>query len=76
MVTVMEVAAMLRVSRATVYRLLHAGALPGMRVGKSLRVSRHAVETYLRDAALHDPPPAHPETRRRVSDSDTPATPG
>lgn len=51
----MEVAAMLRVSRATVYRLLHTGALPGMRVGKSLRVSRRAVETYLRDSALHDP---------------------
>lgn len=64
-VTVSEVAAMLRVSRATVYRLLHAGALPGMRVGRSLRVTRRAVDSYLRDSALHGPPPdAHVPSRR------------
>jgi WhiB family redox-sensing transcriptional regulator len=53
--TVAEVAAMLRVSRATIYRLVHAGRLPGMRVGRSVRVSRVAVERYLRDAALGGP---------------------
>jgi excisionase family DNA binding protein len=51
--TVVEIAAMMRVSRATVYRLLHAGDLPGIRVGRSLRVPRQAVETYMRTAALH-----------------------
>jgi excisionase family DNA binding protein len=53
--TVVEVAAMLRVSRATVYRLVHAGHLPGIRVGRSVRVSRDAVQKYLRDAALGGP---------------------
>jgi WhiB family redox-sensing transcriptional regulator len=53
--TVAEVAAMLRVSRATIYRLVHAGRLPGMRVGRSVRVSRVAVQKYLRDAALGGP---------------------
>jgi excisionase family DNA binding protein len=46
--TVVEIAATMRVSRATVYRLLHAGQLPSMRVGGSLRIPREAVETYVR----------------------------
>lgn len=50
--TVIEIAALLRVSRATVYRLLHAGRLPGMRVGKSMRVSRRAVEDYLHNSPI------------------------
>jgi excisionase family DNA binding protein len=53
--TVTEIAAMMRVSRATVYRLLHAGHLPRIRVGRSLRVSRHAVETYMRISTVHSP---------------------
>lgn len=53
--TVVEVAATLRVSRATVYRLVHARRLPAMRVGKSMRVSREAVEEYVRSAALGGP---------------------
>lgn len=50
--TVIEIAAMLRVSRATVYRLVHAGHLQGMRIGKSLRISRQAVEDYVRNSSL------------------------
>lgn len=48
--TVSEVAAELRVSRATVYRLLHAGTLPGRRFGKNLRVPRDAVATYIHNS--------------------------
>ena len=36
--TVAEVAAMMRVSKMTVYRLLHNGELPAVRVGRSFRV--------------------------------------
>ena len=36
--TVAEVAAMMRVSKMTVYRLVHAGELPAVRVGRSFRV--------------------------------------
>ncbi len=53
--TVAEVATMLRVSRTTIYRLVQAGRLPGMRVGRSVRVVRAAVQRYVRDAALGDP---------------------
>ena len=48
--TVAEVAAMMRVSKMTVYRLVHSGELPAARVGRSFRVPRNAVEDYLRSA--------------------------
>jgi excisionase family DNA binding protein len=48
--TVAEVAAMMRVSKMTVYRLVHGGELPAARVGRSFRVPRRAVEEYLRNA--------------------------
>jgi excisionase family DNA binding protein len=48
--TVAEVAALMRVSRMTVYRLVHAGRLPALRVGKSFRVPERAVHDYLRQS--------------------------
>lgn len=48
--TVAEVAALMRVSRMTVYRLVHSGELPAVRVGRSFRVPERAVHDYLRDA--------------------------
>jgi excisionase family DNA binding protein len=54
LITVVEVANALRVSRATVYRLVRSGVLPGKRVGKSVRVARRVVEQFLHDA---DAPP-------------------
>lgn len=46
--TVTEVAAMVRVSKMTVYRLVHNGELPAVRVGRSFRVSEDDVDEYLR----------------------------
>jgi excisionase family DNA binding protein len=48
--TVSEVAGVMRVSKMTVYRLLHSGELPGVRVGRSFRVPADALDTYLRSA--------------------------
>ena len=48
--TVAEVAAMMRVSKMTVYRLVHGGELPAVRVGRSFRVPEQAVHDYLRDS--------------------------
>lgn len=45
--TVAEVAQLARVSRMTVYRMVHAGELPAIRVGKSFRVPEAAVEEML-----------------------------
>jgi excisionase family DNA binding protein len=48
--TVAEVAALMRVSKMTVYRLVHGGELTAVRVGRSFRVPEHAVHAYLRGA--------------------------
>lgn len=45
--TVTEVAEMMRVSRMTVYRMIHAGELPAVRFGRSYRVPQSAVEEIL-----------------------------
>ena len=45
--TVAEVAAAMRVSKMTVYRLVHNGELPAVRVGRSFRVPEDAVDSYL-----------------------------
>ncbi|MGI9119710.1 MAG: helix-turn-helix domain-containing protein [Acidimicrobiales bacterium] len=45
--TVSEVAATLRVSTMTVYRLIKSGDLPAIRVGKSYRLSEDEVDRYL-----------------------------
>jgi excisionase family DNA binding protein len=46
--TVAEVAALMRVSKMTVYRLVQGGDLTAVRVGRSFRVPENAVHTYLR----------------------------
>lgn len=46
--TVAEVAALMRVSKMTVYRLVHSGELASVRVGRSFRVPERAVHDYLK----------------------------
>ncbi|GGL43013.1 hypothetical protein GCM10012283_27010 [Phycicoccus endophyticus] len=48
--TVAEVATIMRVSKMTVYRMVHAGELPAIRVGRSFRVPEDEVHTYLRSS--------------------------
>ncbi|MBG6185559.1 excisionase family DNA binding protein [Arthrobacter sp. CAN_A214] len=47
LLTVAEIAARMRVSRMTVYRLVQSGALEGIRFGRSYRVPETAVQQYL-----------------------------
>lgn len=51
---VAEVASMLRVSKMTVYRLVHSGHLPAIRVGRSFRVPQQAVQEYLRESFIDE----------------------
>lgn len=46
--TVAEVAGMMRVSKMTVYRMVHSGELPAIRFGRSFRVPESAVAEVLR----------------------------
>ena len=47
-----EVASIMRVSKMTVYRLVHAGDLPAIRVGRSFRVPENAVHEYLQSSFI------------------------
>jgi excisionase family DNA binding protein len=47
--TVREVAALLRVSRMTVYRLIRQGDLPAVRVGRGYRIREEDVDRYLEE---------------------------
>ncbi len=61
--TVAEVADMLRVSRMTVYRWVHAGDLPAVRFGRSFRVPQQAVDVFMENAALLGSYPAEDDGR-------------
>src|ERR1700749_4487309 len=50
--TIAEVASVMRVSKMTVYRMVHGGEIPAVRVGRSFRVPEQAVHDYLRGAFL------------------------
>lgn len=47
--TVAEVAELMRVSKMTVYRLVHAGELPAVRFGRSYRVPESAVSAAVQN---------------------------
>lgn len=52
LLTVGEVAGMMRVSNMTVYRLIKSGQLSAIRVGKNYRIRRSDVDRYLTDRAV------------------------
>ena len=50
--TVAEVASIMRVSKMTVYRLVHTGELPAVQIGRSFRVPEKAVTDYLNHSVV------------------------
>ena len=52
LLTVAEVADVLRVSNMTVYRLIKAGDLPALRVGKNYRIRESDLATFLEEGAV------------------------
>ena len=46
--TIAEVASRMRVSKMTVYRLVHSGELASVQVGRSFRIPERAVHDYLK----------------------------
>ena len=51
--TVAEVAAVMRVSNMTVYRLIKSGELPALRVGKGYRIFEADLERFLEGRSVH-----------------------
>jgi excisionase family DNA binding protein len=52
LLTVGEVANIMRVSNMTVYRLIKSGQLAAIRVGKNYRLRRTDIESYLTQRAV------------------------
>ena len=52
LLTVSEVAHLMRVSKMTVYRLIKSGELAALRVGKNYRVTRRDISRYLDERAV------------------------
>ena len=52
LLTVSEVAEIMRVSNMTVYRLIKSGQLPAIRVGKSYRIREDDVDRFLSDQSV------------------------
>lgn len=48
--TVAEIAAYMRVSKMTVYRLVHSGELESHRIGRSFRVRQSVLIAFLKEA--------------------------
>lgn len=53
--TVSEVADVMRVSKMTVYRMIHSGEMPAVQFGRSYRVPESAVESVLQSAQQEKP---------------------
>ena len=52
LLTVAEVAAAMRVSNMTVYRLIKSGELPAVRVGKGYRIRRSELQRFLEERSV------------------------
>jgi excisionase family DNA binding protein len=52
LLTVAEVAAIMRVSNMTVYRLIRGGDLPAIRVGRNYRIREAEAQRYLTERSV------------------------
>lgn len=52
LLTVAEVASIMRVSNMTVYRLIRGGDLPAIRVGKNYRIREAEAQRYLMERSV------------------------
>lgn len=67
LLTVKDVAELLRVTPMTVYRAIEAGKLAHVRFGRSIRISRDALEDYIQRPMLPTPNPTKPSNRAPVT---------
>lgn len=56
LLTPSEAAARLRVSKMTVYRLIHAGQLPAFQIGKAFRIKVSDLDAYLEACSVRFDP--------------------
>jgi excisionase family DNA binding protein len=52
LLTVAETAKLLRVSRMTVYRLVHSGELPAIQIGQGFRIPEQSLHDYIQGSEV------------------------
>ena len=68
LLTVKEVANLLRVNPMTVYRAVESGVLPHVRFGRTIRVDRDALDAYVQlPKTAQTPQPEKPRKRAPVT---------
>lgn len=67
LLTVKEVAEILRVTPMTVYRAVETGALEHVRFGRTIRISRDALDAYIQKPKPQTPVPAKAQKRAPVT---------
>ncbi len=55
--TVAELAKLLRIDRSTAYNLLHKGEIPYRRIGTAYRISKQAIIRYIEGEAINQKMP-------------------
>jgi excisionase family DNA binding protein len=48
--TIDELSAYLRIPKSSLYKLVHSGTIPSMKIGRHLRFSSAAIERFLEEA--------------------------
>lgn len=51
-ITVKEAATQLRVSKMTIYRLLHDGSIPAIHLRRSFRIKRSDLNNYIKNSRM------------------------
>lgn len=59
LLTVAQAAALMNVSKMTIYRLVHSGELPAVRTGRSFRIPDQAIRDYAPELFTQQPEPSH-----------------
>jgi excisionase family DNA binding protein len=72
LLTIDEVARMLRISSVSVRRYVAAGKLPAVRVGRSVRIEQAAVEQFATPIAPSDTDPPTPAAQGHIFTFDSP----
>ena len=53
LLSIVETARLLNVSKSTAYRLVWGGEVPALRIGRQIRISAAELEDYVYDKGVH-----------------------
>jgi excisionase family DNA binding protein len=66
LMTVKEVAALLRVSPQTLYKMLEQGSIPAVKVGSQWRFDRDEIREWIRNGRSRSSEPSHEQRKNGI----------